>query len=432
MPGPIDTSGSTTLESNGRSLLWPIAFTTSLFFMWGISYGLLDVLNKHFQEALHVDVARSTLLQFAYFGSYAIVSWPAGRMMEKFGYKKTILFGLGLYALGAFLFIPSAAASSFTFFVLSLFVLASGLCCIETTASPYVTLLGAAHSGDRRIAVAQCFFGVGAFLGPIIGGALFFDLEPTAPGGLNAVELTYAAIGCGVLVWAFIISRAWLPEARKVPLEERQAKPARPLSKQRHFVWAVVAQWLSVGGQIGLGALFINFTVENWPNMTSAHAAYLLSIGMAMFLAGRFVSTMLLGKFSSSVILTAFGLLNVLLTLLVALDIPKASTIALIGTFFGCGGTYAYIFALGLRGLGANTKRGAAALVFGVSGGAIIPPIMGLVADSFGSNYAYLVVTPCYVVVALFGWKFHKPVDYADAGDSYDIELPTSAPAARQ
>ncbi len=136
----------------------------------------------------------------------------------------------------------------------------------------------------------------------------------------------------------------------------------------------------------------------------------MLSIGMALFLAGRLVSTVLLGKFSSSAILTAFGLLNVVLTLPVALNVPKASTIALIGIFFGCGCTDAYIFALGLRGLGANTKRGAAALVFGVSGGVIIPPLMGIVADSFGSNYAYLVVTP-YVVVALLGWKLHKPVD---------------------
>jgi FHS family L-fucose permease-like MFS transporter len=421
MPAPIENSGSVTLETNGKSLVWPIAFTTSLFLMWGLSYGLLDVLNKHFQEVLHIDMARSTLLQFAYFGSYAIMSWPAGRMMERFGYKKSILFGLSLYALGAFMFIPSAAATSFELFVLSLFVLASGLCFIETTASPYVTLLGNAKTGDRRIAVAQCFFGIGAFLGPIIGGSLFFGLEPTAREGLRTVELTYAVIGVCVLVWAFVISRTWMPEAKKIPVEELNASPAKPLFKQRHFVWAVVAQWLSVGGQIGLGALFINFAVENWADLTSEKAAYLLSIGMALFLAGRFVSTALLGKFSSNAILAAFGLLNVILTLLVVLDVPKASTVALIGTFFGCGGTYAYIFALGLRGLGANTKRGAAALVFGVSGGAIIPPIMGMVADAFGINYAFLVVTPCYVVVVLFALKFYKPEEQAQ--DTSNMKL---------
>ncbi|NBA96615.1 MFS transporter [Pseudomonas sp. R5(2019)] len=410
MASANDVLSSVKLDTQGRRLFWPLVMTTLLFLLWGLSYGLLDVLNKHFQEALNIDKAKSTLLQFAYFGAYAVMSWPAGRLMERYGFKRTVLFGLGLYAFGAFLFIPSAVSQTFIAFLVSLFVLASGLCMIEATASPYVTLLGTPDGGDRRIKVAQCFFATGAFIGPIIGGALFFDLDPSDRSGLHTVELTYAAVGVGVLLFALIYSRIWMPEAK--PVASSAVMPeasALPLLQQRHFLWAAVAQWLNVGAQIGLGALFINFAVENWPGLTSANGAYLLSVGMAMLLAGHIVSTLLLRFMPSHLILTLFATLNIVLTVLIALDIPRVSTIALVISFFGCGGTYAYIFALGMRGLGANAKRGAAALVFGVSGGAIIPPIMGLIADGFATHYSYLVLTPCYIVVALFGWKFHRP-----------------------
>lgn len=398
------------LDTRGRNLFWPLALTTLLFLIWGLSYGLLDVLNKHFQEALNITKARSTLLQFAYFGAYAVMVWPAGRLMERFGFKRTVLFGLAVYALGAFLFIPAAASQTFVAFLLSLFVLASGLCVLETTASPYVTLLGDPSDGDRRIKIAQCFFASGAFVGPILGGALFFNLDPRAESGMHTVELTYASVGIAVLIFAFIYGRTWMPEATPVvPSSIHHEVPTLPLLKQRHFLWATVTQWLNTGAQIGMGALFINFAVENWPGLSSSGGAYLLSIGMAMLLAGHVASTLLLRWLPAHVILTIFSGLNVVLTVLVALDVPYLSTGALIMAFFGCGGTYAYIFALGMRGLGSNAKRGASALVFGVSGGAIIPPIMGLIADGFATHYSYLVLTPCYVMVALFGWKLHRP-----------------------
>src|SRR5215212_1382466 len=152
----------------------PIILITSLFFLWGLAYGLLDVLNKHFQETLNITKQRSTLLQAAYFGAYFLVALPAGLFMQRVGYKKGIITGLCLYALGAILFYPAAQNASFPFFLLALFILASGLTFLETAANPYMTVLGDLKTTEFRLNLAQSFNGVGSFLGPRIGGALFF------------------------------------------------------------------------------------------------------------------------------------------------------------------------------------------------------------------------------------------------------------------
>ena len=156
------------------NLRWAFILVTSLFFMWGLSYGLLDVLNKHFQETLHVTKAQSGLLQAAYFGAYFLVALPAGYFMDRKGYKAGILVGLCLYALGALLFVPAASANSFGVFLFALFVIASGLGCLETAANPYATVLGDAQGAERRLNLAQSFNGLGQFIGPLIGGTLFW------------------------------------------------------------------------------------------------------------------------------------------------------------------------------------------------------------------------------------------------------------------
>src|SRR5690349_16479829 len=162
------------MTSNKNKYLLPLILVTSLFFLWGLAYGLLDVLNKHFQETLNITKYRSTLLQFAYFGAYFLVALPAGLFMKKVGYKKGIITGLFLYAAGALLFYPSAQNASFTFFLIALFILASGLTFLETAANPYMTVLGTPDTSAFRLNLAQSFNGVGAFLGPIIGARLFF------------------------------------------------------------------------------------------------------------------------------------------------------------------------------------------------------------------------------------------------------------------
>ncbi len=214
---PQSNEGRKGLEGN---YTLPLILVTSLFFLWGLAYGLLDVLNKHFQETLNITRQRSTLLQAAYFGAYFLVALPAGIFMNKAGYKKGIIAGLLLYAIGALLFYPSASMASFPFFLLSLFILASGLTFLETAANPYITVLGKPETSEFRLNLSQSFNGVGSFIGPIIGGMLFFGKEQTAgaDGNLDSVKLVYIAIAAIVLIVCWIFFRTPMPEIKEESL----------------------------------------------------------------------------------------------------------------------------------------------------------------------------------------------------------------------
>src|SRR5579862_631644 len=200
-----------------RVLRTPLALTIGCFLVWGVAYGLLDVLNKHFQETLHISKAQSSWLQMAYFGAYLVVSVPAGVLMQARGYKVGLVSGLTVTAIGALLFVPSAQAASFPGFVGSMFVLASGLCCLETSADTYVSVLGPADRATQRLNLAQSFNALGVFFGPLIGGALFFNASTAADAGSeqHAVQMTYLAIAIAVLIYAVTLWRSYLPEIRE-------------------------------------------------------------------------------------------------------------------------------------------------------------------------------------------------------------------------
>ena len=238
-------------DSNGRHAL---RLVTSLFFMWGLAYGLLDVLNKHFQESLSVSRAHSAYLQAAYFGAYFLMALPAAWLMRRRGYKFGILLGLCLYALGALLFAPATLCGSFDFFLLALFVIACGLACLETAANPYVAILGDPALAERRLNFAQSFNGLGSFIGPLIGGALFFSRATAGPVSIR-VPVTYAAIAVVLLIIAALIRGAPLPEVVEEQVSSA-ASEARSLWSQGHFAGAVVAQFCYVAAQVGVGHVF--------------------------------------------------------------------------------------------------------------------------------------------------------------------------------
>jgi FHS family L-fucose permease-like MFS transporter len=374
---------------------------TSLFFMWGLAYGLLDVLNKHFQEAMGIGRARSALLQTAYFGAYFLMARPAALLMQRRGYKFGILLGLCLFASGALLCVPATLISSFEFFLGAIFILACGLACLETAANPYVSLLGEASTAERRLNFSQSFNGLGSFLGPRIGGAFFFST--LAPGSNSlAVEVTYALVAILVLIIAYLIHRTALPEIHESP-------PAHAgggdfgLWTQRHFVGAVVAQFFYVAAQVGVGAFFINYVTEQQRGVGSSDASYLLSIGMLAFLVGRFGGTALMSRIAPRRLLTAYAVVNVILCATVVAECGGISVAALIAIFFFMSIMFPTIFALGVANLGAQSKIAASFLIMSIVGGAIAPYLMGLIADARGTGLAYLIPCACFAVVAWYG-----------------------------
>jgi len=388
------------------SLRWAFMLITTLFFMWGVSYGLLDVLNKHFQETLNVTKAQSGLLQAAYFGAYFIVALPAGYFMQRHGYKAGILAGLSLYAIGALLFVPAAMVNNFSVFLFALFVLACGLGCLETAANPYATVLGDPNGAERRLNLAQSFNGLGQFVGPMIGGSLFFT-QASQDAAQDSVKITYVVIACVVIAIALLFKRTALPDIRESASQHIQ-QPGATLWQQKHFVGGVIAQFFYVAAQVGVGAFFINYATEHWHGVTNQSAAYMLSVAMICFMLGRFFSTWLLGRVKPAVMLAAYALINIVLCAVVMLGAGDVSVVALIAIFFFMSTMFPTIFAMGVKNLGESTKQASSFMIMAIVGGAIMPYFMGLLSDHVSTAVAYSLPLLCFVVVLAYALRQRK------------------------
>jgi len=392
-----------------NKFLLPLILVTSLFFLWGVAYGLLDVLNKHFQEALNITRQRSTLLQGAYFGAYFLVALPAGMFMNRAGYKKGIIAGLLLYAVGALLFYPSAQMSSFPFFLLSLFILASGLTFLETAANPYITVLGDPATSEFRLNLSQSFNGVGAFIGPIIGGALFFGNNETESGNLDSVKSVYIIIAVVVLFVAFLFYRTSMPEVKEEELVVDAGKhKGKSLFEHSHFVWAIAAQFFYVAAQVGIAALFINYCTEKNLGITNEKASYYLSASLILFTIGRFTGTAIMKILPPPTLLGLYAFINIILCAVVVWVPGMISIYALMAIFFFESIMFPTIFALGVKNLGDYTKRGASFIIMSIVGGALMPYFMGWMADEYSTAYSYIIPMFCFVVVVLFAWKGYQ------------------------
>jgi MFS transporter, FHS family, L-fucose permease len=393
-----------------ENYLLPLILVTSLFFLWGLAYGLLDVLNKHFQDTLNITKQRSTLLQAAYFGAYFLVALPAGLLMQRIGYKKGMITGLVLYSIGALLFFPSATSASFNFFLLALFILASGLTFLETAANPYITVLGSQETAAFRLNLAQSFNGVGAFVGPIIGGALFFgEKDASQDSDLDSVKYVYIIIAAVVILVALLFVRTKMPDIK----EARDKKDAgvtdqKGLFEHGHFIWAIVAQFFYVAAQVGIAALFINYCTEKNVGINNERAAYLLSGSLLLFTIGRFAGTTLMKWIAPQKLLALFALANIILCAIVIWGDGMFSIYSLMAVFFFESIMFPTIFALGVKDLGVHTKKGASFIIMSIVGGALVPYLMGSLAESYSTPFSYIIPLFCFVVVLAFAVKGYK------------------------
>ena len=256
------------MKSNRSPLLFAFLMVASLFFIWGFCHAMLDVLNKHFQNILGVSKAQSGLVQTAVFLPYLFLAFPAAILNRRIGYQRSILVGLAILATGAFLFIPAGLVfKSFWAFLAALFVLSTGLACIEVAANPYVTVLGPKDGAAGRLSVAQAFNSCAYILAPLIGGFLLFrrKAEAGAPADFHTLILPYAVLGCVVLVIFAAFSIIKLPdiEDRAGNADELADSFKVPLSRLSHFKWGVFTQFLYIVSQIGINAFAVNYIVEN-------------------------------------------------------------------------------------------------------------------------------------------------------------------------
>ncbi|MGV3503621.1 MAG: sugar MFS transporter [Adhaeribacter sp.] len=398
-----------------RKYLVTFVFVTSLFMLWGIAITMGDVLNKHFQTVLHVSKSESGLVQFSIFGAYFLMGVPAGLFMKRFGYKMGVLLGLFLYAAGAFLFVPASAAKSFDFFRLALFILGCGLATLEAVAHPFIASLGDQRTSDQRLNFAQAFNGLGAVVGPILGG--YFLLRTGTPGELDSVEILYTIIGSVITLLAIVFAFVKVPtltdphvistDTYEVGGDPDTIRKPKKLFQHRHFVWACIAQFFNVAAQAGTWAFFINYGEEKM-GLTAEMAAYYFGmIFMVMMMVGRFSGTFLMRFIAPNKLLAAYALANVFMCVLIAQGWGTVSFVALLALNFFFSIMFPTIFSLGLKSLGPHTQQASSFIVMGVVGGAVFPPIMGLVANHDVAAAYYLPII-CYVVIFLFGAKFYQ------------------------
>ena len=367
----------------GKSYLVPFILITSLFLLWGFAHGLLDVLNKHFQGVFTMTKAESGLVQFSTYIAYFLMALPAGAFMKRYGYRKGIIMGLLLFAIGAFGFIPAAFLHSATPFLIALFVIACGLCILETAANPYSTILGPLASAAQRLNLSQSFNGLGWILGPLVGGLFIFG---ASEGDSMALTKPYILVGGIVLFVALLFFFTKLPEIKPEEEEEVTAiveeKPAASLWKRRQFVRSVVAQFCYCAAQTGIFGFFINYVTEMDPGISNLRASRILAFGgMALFMIGRLSGSFTMKWLAPGRLLTWYSLLSAVCMALVVASVGTLSLYALYLSFFFMSIMFPTIFALGLEGMGVYTKKASSYIVMGVAGGAFSPMLMGYIGE---------------------------------------------------
>jgi FHS family L-fucose permease-like MFS transporter len=418
---PSARSGGMFTTADGRNHVFTFALVCTLFLLWGFTNGMLDVLNKQFQNALGLSKFESGFVQSANFIAYFLMALPAGFLAKRYGYKGGIVIGLSLVACGAFWFMPATKIGTYGAFLTGIFILASGVTCLETIANPYSTVLGPPEMAAARINMAQTLNGVGLVLGPM-GGDFFLSSTHEVNRSNANVYIPYAGVGllAVVLIVLFIVSKVPDVQAEEEAKTERSGVSTVPLWRRPHFVFGVVSQVLYVGVQSAIFGFFINYIIAEMPTLgyhpTDSDARKLLQLAFLLFLAGRFTGTIVLRFFRASNVLGTYALIGTVLSLLVMRPLGWVSVVSLFGTFFLMSIMFPTIFSLGIHGVGEHTKRASSFIVMAIVGGAVTPPLMGKLADVFNMRTSFLVPFLCFAGIAAYGITWQKRPDRARAG----------------
>ncbi|TZF84932.1 L-fucose:H+ symporter permease [Pedobacter sp. BS3] len=409
--------------------LFALILVTSLFFLWAFLHNINPILIPHLKKACQLSDTQSSLIDMSVYMAYFIIAVPAGLFMHRFGYKKGIIIGLVLYAIGAFLFIPAASDRSYMFFLAALFVIASGATFLEAVANPYITVLGPRDSAAQRLNFAQSFNGLGSFIAPIIGGRFILsgiehsaqELNAMPAAQMNAylqseadtVKIPYLVIGLGVVLLIGLFLFTHIPDVKSDDDSTDTHSPGTDFSikvlRHSHLRWSVIAQFFYVGAQVGVGSFFIRYA-RYVADVNEKDAAFLWgAIAMVGFMAGRFIGTFLMRYINPAKLLSLYAAVNILLLLIALNTKGDVALYAVIAVPFFMSIMYPTIFALGINGLGEETKIAASFLVMAIIGGAIAPFLMGIISDKTGSiQLAYSVPLICFGIVLYYGLKGHK------------------------
>ncbi|MVN93143.1 L-fucose:H+ symporter permease [Mucilaginibacter aquatilis] len=421
-----DSGLVTETNSSGKSYTLPFILIVSLFFLWGMAHNLDSILIPHLRKACQLKNWQSTLIDTSVFAAYFLMAIPAGMLLKKFGYKNSIIIGLTLFAGGAFLFVPAANTLSYPIFLGALFIIGCGLATLETAANPYATVLGDPAGATTRINLAASFNGLATIVGPYLGtifilsGKEYTEAQLAAmsaveranyfAGEAASVKVPYIILGCVLIAVALLFKVSNLPEIKNKAKEETSGGSFLGALRHRHLLWAVIAQFFYVGAQVCVTSFFIRMAHQGAHFDEKTAGTYLSWLYGGLFVAGRFIGTFLLKFIKPNVLLSVFAVLATLLCVVAILGEGGYVIYALGGVGFFMSIMFPTIFALGVEGLGDDTKPGSSWLIMSIVGGAILPVIMGLIIDSNGDNVqsGYIVPLLCFLVILYFGLNGYK------------------------
>lgn len=417
-----------------RKVLVPFILITSLFSMWGFANDITNPLVAAFRTVMEISNAKAALIQFAFYGGYGTMAIPAALFVKKYSYKAGILLGLGLYAFGALLFFPAAQFEMFGFFLGSLYILTFGLAFLETTANPYILAMGSEETATRRLNLAQSFNPMGSLLGMFVasqfiltnlqsdkrdasGNLIFGTLSEVEKATIRTHDLAvirdpYVILGFVVIAMFILIALYKMPKRENADHTVRPMVTARRLFKNVRYREGVIAQLFYVGAQIMCWTFIIHYA-ENLGIPKSTAQNYNI-VAMIIFLSSRFISTALMKYLNPKLMLTIFAVGGMVTTTGVILIGGMTGLYLLIATSAFMSLMFPTIYGIALKGLGEDSTLGAAGLVMAIVGGALMPPLQGIIID-FGTvgflpavNFSFILPFICFVVIAIYGYRTMK------------------------
>jgi MFS transporter, FHS family, L-fucose permease len=416
-----------TITSNapdsGQNYRGPLMMVTTLFFMWGFLTCLNDILIPHLKAIFDLGYAEVMLVQFAFFGAYAVFSIPSGFIIERIGYQRMMVAGLLTMAVGALLFIPAANVPSFPLFLAALIILAAGITALQVSANPYVALLGPSKTASARLTLTQAFNSFGTFIAPPIGGMLILATAPKTaaeiakmlPAELQAyrieqassVKMPYIIIAVALILLALAIGRFKLPhipEAEGGHATEQGAHDS--IWRHPNLVMGALGIFTYVGAEVAIGSFLVNYLHESYiGNLDLETAAKYLSFYWGGAMVGRFVGSAVLQKLPPRKVLAVNAFIAALLVCLSMATTGHVAMVAILAIGFFNSIMFPTIFTLGIEGLGPLTGEASGLLNTAIVGGAIIPLAQGFIADRIGIHHAFILPAICYLYIVFFAIK---------------------------
>ena len=405
-----------TFSSNVENKDYTFALTslTSLFFMWGFITCLNDILIPHLKGIFDLSYSQAMLVQFCFFGAYFIVSIPAGKIVKKLGFQKGIMLGLIVAALGCFAFYPAAAMHSYPVFLMALFILASGITVLQVSANPYVSILGDSKTASSRLNMTQAFNSLGTTVAPFFGAYLILDQvtdSMSVAQQAESVQMPYVLLAGLLLLLAAIFSYIKLPVVEHKEALEEKIIVNGSAWQYRHLVLGAIGIFVYVGAEVSIGSFLVSFL--NDPNIASleeSQAAKYIAYYWGGAMVGRFIGAAVMQKLAAGKVLAFSAALAIVLIVITIFASGQLAmwAILLVGLFNSI--MFPTIFSLAINGLGQHTSQGSGILCLAIVGGAILPLIQGVLADSIGLQNSFFLPIICYIFITYYGLSGSKPV----------------------